>query len=278
MSIKKTTLGALALVMLMSILVGGCTGQTNKTSTKTWYQQIADELRAHQPSVAPDNLWPLDGAKNGTEFDVNMYFSVLTHLSMQDGYELDYVYLSDGTAGGPILYIRPTDAAPFQSYNDYRDATHQNPRAGSDNSLIWLVKGAESNAFGNKISVDGTKEGYFEYAALQTVGNKFYLFGYAQVSDTRIVCEKSGLDAIIKELESSGTTLSASDFNDFKKAAGKIDLTPKVDIAENTVTVTLTAFSVFNGFTSTTIIMLRNYPNSITSQKTEVLLPYNNGK
>ena len=58
-------------------------------------------------------------------------------------------------------------------------------------SMIWLVKDEPDQKAGNKIKIDGTDEGYFEYALLQTLGNQFYLYGMAKVNDKRPVCESA---------------------------------------------------------------------------------------
>ena len=39
-------------------------------------------------------------------FDINRYFTVLTHLVLEDGYVLDYVYFAPGGDGAPYLYAR----------------------------------------------------------------------------------------------------------------------------------------------------------------------------
>src|SRR5215207_5299590 len=43
------------------------------------------------------------GRKQGDEFDVNQYFDILTHVSMREGYALDYVYQSDILGAFPLL-------------------------------------------------------------------------------------------------------------------------------------------------------------------------------
>ncbi|MBM3158037.1 MAG: hypothetical protein FJ004_12260, partial [Chloroflexi bacterium] len=42
-------------------------------------------------------------------FDVNQYFSVLNHLSLQPGYTLDYVYSNFGSGAHPDLYATNSD-------------------------------------------------------------------------------------------------------------------------------------------------------------------------
>jgi hypothetical protein len=270
MSIKSSAMAGLVIIMILGSILGSCSSAAAEPS---WYQKVSTNLKAMQPTDAPDHLWPIDGARNGTEFDVNRLFTVLTHLSMQEGYVLDYVYLSDGTAGGPILYIRAADTAPFKSYAEYQEATQQNPKTKNDNSLIWFVKDTESSSFGNKISVDGTKEGYFEYAMLQLVGNKFYLHGFTTGTDKRFVCDPSEVDNIITNLEKTG----ALD-NNFKKDARKLDLKPDVAISESEVTVSAVTFSPLEGFVRDTVNISRNYPNYIIGINSDELLAVKTSK
>ena len=280
MLLKKSALLLLTMVIMTGSLLASCVanGVTTPVSTqaaKTWYQQTANDFKALLPVTPPETLWPADGKRTDTDFNVNKEFSVLTHLSMQQGYVLDYLYLSDGTAGGPILYVRPADATPFKNYTEYKDAAASTPRPSNDKSLIWLVKGATTSNFGNKISIDGSKEGYFEYALLQTIGNKFYLFGFTQQSDTFAVCEKSAVENIITELEASNNgTLDSK----FVSSATKLAVEPKVQIDDVTVTVQLVTFSPMMGFNKVTLTILKNYPNTITEQVIESLLDYPRAK
>ena len=70
--------------------------------------EVVSAVRNVQPRGIPQAL--LDtGIKQGDEFNVNEYFKVLPHLSMQDGYLLDYVYQVDGLGAYPILYAHPVD-------------------------------------------------------------------------------------------------------------------------------------------------------------------------
>ncbi len=284
MLLKRTVLAAFVMITILGGILGGCnsaatetTGNSTLTATattisaKTWYQKVANELRALQPLDAPNNLKPADGTKNGTEFDVNTYFSALTHLSMQEGYVLDYVYLSDGAGGGPILYIRQADAAPFKNYDEYKAATHESPKQANDKSMIWLVKDAAAGPFGNKISTDGTKEGYFEYALLQIIANRFYLFGRTLVGDRRIVCEKAEIENILKGLENSQTIILDDKSKD---AIRDIDVDPSVKIDDTVVTVSFVIYSDYNGFVRNTLTMYKDYPNLITAQKETVLVGF----
>lgn len=267
---KKTALAAIVIVILLG-LAGSCTStpaETTETGAKTWYQQIANSMEALQPEDTPENLKTSGSSKVGGEFDVNAYFSVLKHVSMHEGYVLDYVYVSDGAAGGPVLYVRAADGTPFSTYSEYREATHQNTKASNDNSLIWLVKDSATGLFGNKISIDNTSEGFFEYALIQTVSNSFYLYGGAARGKKYIVSEESKIESIIDYLESEG----AYNLDDkSKNAMRSLDVTPGVTITESKATVTFVVFTEFNGFVRHTYTIEKEYPHYIIIHNEEVL-------
>src|SRR5688572_12813456 len=66
---------------------------------------IVNAVGEIQSGTAPQHLIDT-GIKRGDEFDVNGYFTVLTNLSMQGDYLLDYVYISESLGGSPLLYAR----------------------------------------------------------------------------------------------------------------------------------------------------------------------------
>jgi len=296
MGTRKILLSVIVLVLVLSGILSGCgkavddntlpiitaasstTAATNTTATVpngeiSWYQDIVSQFKACQPTSIPENL-TTNGTKKGGEFDVNTYFSVLTHLSMEPGYVLDYVYLVAGTAGGPILYIRKADATPFKTYDEYKAATHQTPRASNDQSMIWLVKDEANQNAGNKIKTDGTDEGYFEYALLQTLGNQFYLYGAAAVNDKRLVCEGVELEKIFTEIQSAG--LKEMD-TQFKTQARAIDLQPVVKPQAAAMIVQFVTFSKWGGFFKVSYLMNHDYPHTIFSYANDPLLAYDSG-
>jgi hypothetical protein len=278
MLLKKSALAAITTIIILSGILTGCnTGAVTTTTSTTAspYQQIAHQLKAIQPYEVPANLIPVGGQKQGNEFDVNKIFSVLTHLSMQEGYVLDYVYLSDGSQGGPILYSRPLNLTPFATYEEYREATHSYPRPDNDFSMIWLVEGAGTNAFGNKIKVDGTAEGYYEYALLQGLANQFYLLGNARVNDRSVIADSSELESVLTGIENSGNWTKID--NTFKKNARKIELKPVIQIGETNVLVQVVLFTKWGGFLRLSTLMSRDYPHTVISTSLETILLYDCG-
>src|SRR5690349_4413078 len=124
---------------------------------------IVSEMNRLQAGSTPDHLLTT-GQKRGDELDVNGYFTTLTHISMREGFALDYVYQNDDLGGYPLLYPRPVDQAPYVSTND-------------------LPADAEWPEFRDYLEVEDTEQGYFEYVVMDIMANQFYLFWHANYND-----------------------------------------------------------------------------------------------
>jgi hypothetical protein len=283
---KIFVIAFLVCIMIFSGIFTGCgngTATTNSTTltttvpttledefTAAWCQELLNSLKDLQPTVVPDNL-SVAGIKMGGEFDANSYFTVLKHISIDEGYVLDYVYITDQKNGGPILYVRAADLIPFYTYNDYKNATHETPRQAADKSLIWLVQGTSDTKWGNKIQIDGTRQGYFEYVVLQTLSNMFYLFGGTIINDKEIVCDKAELESVWAEIEAVGLGPVAATYKD---TAQQLDFMPAVTIYPDVTQVSFIIFSKLTGFIRYSCYINKDYPHFINNIKEEVLINY----
>jgi len=134
--------------------------------------------------------------------------------------------------------------------------------------------GETSGKSGNKIKIDGTNEGFFEYTVLQMLGEQFYLFWHANYNDADIICEVSAIEDVIVSIENSGLEPIT---NGFKKDARKLNVKPIVEINGDMVTVKLVVFSKWGGFSRFSYTMYRNYPHMVIGFQDEVLLEYECG-
>jgi hypothetical protein len=279
MAVKRTVLSLLVVLLLAAGVLGGCDPDDPTTPpadalSAAWCQDIISRFGSLSPGEIPANLTTGDSGKTGGEFDVNTYFTVLTHLSLEPGYVLDYVYDFDGSAGSPLLYYRAADAAPFKTYADYADAANSVTRPESDMSQAWLVAEKDGASYGSKIVLDGTDEAFFEYSVLQILGEQFYLFWHANYNDIRIVCENSELESVLTDIDNSDL---ASVSGAFKRDARKINLQPSVAASGDTVTVELVAFSKWGGFSRLSILMDRHAPYAVIGLEDVNLLEYQCG-
>ena len=138
---------------------------------------ILQALLDTQPREVPKDLMET-GIKTGGEFDANDYFKVLTHLSMEDGYTLDYVYAVDFLGSLPYLYPRPVDQPPYASMAD-------------------IPEGTKLGNYREHLVIEDVEQGYFEYALMDMLAGRFYLVWHANYNDTEIVCDQKAADAIV---------------------------------------------------------------------------------
>jgi len=188
----------LTFVILMTILLlAGCnvlpaefaqqTPQPDPALDPEICQNIVNQMmELTRSQEVPKHLLNYGGAPQEGDFDPNSYFEILKHISMEPGYTLDYVYFSTLMGAEPILYARKTDQKPFQSTNEFYEAT------GEDRN---------ENRYLEHVRTDGTPQGFLEYVILAIHGEQFYLYWHANYNDLQVVCTPAGVNEIIKKLE-----------------------------------------------------------------------------
>lgn len=208
-----------------------------------------------QPTKVPQNLAET-GIKQGGEFDANDYFKVLTHISMQDGYSLDYVYQLDGLGAYPILYARPNNQPPYTSMKDVPENT-------------------ELGNFRDRLVIEDVEQGYFEYIMMDMMANQFYLSWHANYNDAEIVCNQEAADAIVEGL-------NAGDFGykmDAKQKAqvrAMTNIEPAVTLTQDSAIVEVVIFTKWGGFFRQTYTISRSFPHTIEMEE-ENLVEYDCG-
>ena len=189
----------------------------------------------------------------GERFDANGYFTVLTHLTLEDGYVLDYVYFAPGGGdGAPYLYARREGEPAFANYSAYQ-------KAGVDDYL-------------SHIQVDGTAEGYYELALLSVMGGQFYLSQVFTYNDWIVVSSRERLEEIIKLINEEYTPLTEEQV----EAALQLDVTPRVKIGGGKVRVGILVFTKWGGFYERIYTIDRDFPHQMIDKEIE-LVPYNCG-
>jgi hypothetical protein len=197
------------------------------------------------------------GIKTGDEFDANDYFSVLSHVSIQDGYVLDYVYPIDFLGSSPVLYARPEDQPAFSSLEE-------------------IPENMELPDFREHIVVDDTEQGYFEYVAMDIMASQFYLVWHANYNDTEIVCNSREVNDIIASVNSGGFG-NEFDFAQQTKARTIRNIEPSVNLTDDSANVQVVIFTKWGGFYRLTYTISRSFPHTITDVREENLVPYDCG-
>ena len=253
---KKGTVSLLALIVLFSLscqfLSSGAGGGTVISNCA----DVVSAVRSIQPGRAPQALRET-GVKQGDEFNVSEYFNVLTHISMQDGYSLDYVYQVDFLGAFPMLYAVPDGQEPYASLKD----------VPANTSLPEYV---------DHLDVEDVEQGYFEFVAMQIMAGQFYLDWHAKYNDTDIVCNRDDVRDII-------SSVNANDFGSKfglaqqAQARSMKNIEPRVTLNGDTAVVQVVTFTKWGGFYRETFTISRAFPHTIIDVKDENLVPYDCG-
>lgn len=204
----------------------------------------------------PQHLKRRDAVKTGEDFDVNVFFSALPRLSMKPGYVLDWVYFYNDAEGFPVIYAREGGQPPYRTYSEYKTA---------EDGIV--ARRAWSKAM-EQIKVDGTAEGFFEFAVLRIMGKQFYLWWHANYDDLVIICDDTGLEKVLK---SGGISRLPSNI---EKKARRLDFRPVVEFEDKTAIVNLVTFTKWGGFIQKSYTISRDFPHKVIKEESKTLLEY----
>jgi hypothetical protein len=218
--------------------------------------QIVSAVASLQNGQIPPSLFET-GKKQGDEFDVNLYFDVLTHISMQEGYTLDYVYQIDSLGGYPLLYARPVDQPPYAS-------------------ILAIPEGTQLPDFREHLEVEDLERGYFERVVLDIMANQFYLFWHANYNDTLILCNRQQVYDIVDQV-SSGDFGVAMDVAQRAQARTLRNIRPVVHLTGDVAVVEIVTFTKWGGFYQEIYTISRGFPHTIVDVQQENLVPYDCG-
>jgi hypothetical protein len=196
------------------------------------------------------------GVKQGGEFDPNDYFKALNHISMRDGYALDYVYPVDFLGSFPLLYPRPVDQEPYPSAAD-------------------VPEGVRLGNFRDQLEIEDVEQGYFEYVVMDIMANQFYLVWHANYNDTQIVCNRDAVDAIVADINSGGFGMEM-DAKQKAQVRALTNVEPTVKFADDSAIVEVVTFTKWGGFFRRTYTISRSFPHEV-DVKDENLVEYDCG-
>jgi len=205
----------------------------------------------------PDHLLVENPAKTAEDFDVNAYFDVLDHLTVEEGYFLDYVYQVDFMGGYPVLYVLPEGETPFATIADYGRA----------------VGDGEEPDYLDRIMTNDTAEGYVQLVVLDVMAEQFYLHWHAGYNDSRIICDEETLDTLLTSDNDFGQPLP----EDVQTQARDLDVAPTVTLDDNTAQVRVLLFTKWGGFYEVWFTISRDYPRAVYDWESEALVPYDCG-
>ena len=253
----------IGILLFVAIFLTAC-GSPTPVAPAICKQSTIDALSAlHRDLELPDYLIEGGARQRAGEFDANETFSVLSHVSMEPGYVLDYVYFSEFAGGEPLLYARPVDQAAHLTYAEFYTATG------------ITINSPQRDDYLEHVRVDGTMEGFFELALFHLMGDQFYLYWHAGYDDATAVCDQTGVETIVSALEDSdlGRPLSAEE----AQRARALDPAPVVEFEGDTVTTTFVFFTKWGGFLQQTYVFEREFPHKLIRGNATELVPYDCG-
>jgi hypothetical protein len=218
--------------------------------------ELVSSVASLQPGEVPRPLFET-GRKQGDELDLNQYFNVLPHVSMQEGYTLDYVYQIDSLGGYPLLYVRPVDQAPYASVADIPENT-------------------QLRDYREYLNVEDVEQAYFEQVVLDIMADQFYLFWHANYNDTLIVCNRQQVYDIVAQV-SSGDFGVAMDVAQQAEARTLRNIRPVVHLTGDVASVEIVTFTKWGGFYRETYTISRGFPHTIVDVQQENIIPYDCG-
>ncbi|MCX7681142.1 MAG: hypothetical protein N2508_04110 [Anaerolineae bacterium] len=221
-------------------------------------QRTVDAMAAlRRDLLFPEHLRKEGAARTGDEFDVTQYFTVLQHLSMEEGYVLDYVYHMDDLGGLPVLYARKAEEPFYRTESEYLEA----------------IKRGAAGDYLKHIRVDDSPEGFFQFIVLHIMGGQFYLYWHTNYNDARIICTREALEALLSQPNMFGQDLPGN----VRRAARRLDVTPVVEMGPDKVTVRVVIFTHWGGFIRRSYTISRQFPHRILAEEEKTLVPYDCG-
>ena len=206
----------------------------------------------------PQHFTQENPTKQGGEFDPNRYFEAFSHLQMQAGYVLDYVYHQDGMGGYPLLYARTVNQPPYASESDYITA-----ESDQSDYLAFVIP-------------QDSPEGYFEYAAFAMLANQFYLDWHANYNDWKVLCNENDIDEIIKSFSSEDSFGIQMTTKQQRQARSIKSPQPSVELTDEPATVKILVFTKWGGFYRRTLT-IRRADHFILDEQDEPLVEYDCG-
>jgi len=245
----------------LTLAPGEAMGAACSESMTTWLSLTKD-------LTFPERFAEADPVKTDEDFDVNTYFTAFNHLSMEPGYVLDFVYFTDGLGGKPLVYARPTDQKPYETYSEFIEAAGQ-PSYG-ERSYDYLE---HTHDFLDYVRTDDTEEGYLQFLMLANLVDQFYLFWHALYNDAIFMCGEADMARVFAEVKNFNIELP----EEVIEAAGNLNFEPTVLLEEETATVRYIYFTKWGGFIEMWYTLTREYPHQYVDSDGQLLIEYDCG-
>lgn len=237
---------------------------------------VVAKLRALLPREAPDHLLEQGSRRTSRDYDPNTCFDVLQHISMKDGYVLDYVYCyTQGFGGHPCLYAKrqykEPDLDTYQEYEEWRKASMRSLMRSllTPENANWIEDCIEVLATDGILpaflDVDDTPDSFFQLSVFNRMAHQFYLSWHANYDDVSILTSKKEVGAMVRSITSGKFGQRFTD--DQISAILSIPPQPSVVLNETTASVIYCCFTKWGGFERLNETIRRDPPHLIINRK-----------
>lgn len=243
-------------LILIIVFLAGCTNRNT-----SYYGDLIDEIEAYQVyAELPKNIDEIQEKKSN--FDVNNYFEFCKHIKPIKGYKADYIYYKDFLTGYPVIYTYNENNKPEIDYNKIY-SIKEGELITKEMPIFFL-----ENRLLDYVEMDGSKQGYLEYAVLDKIGEQFLLYWHACYNEHVIVESKNQLNSILKRVKNVD--------DEFKEKATKLQIKPVYKYDDNVLKLSILCFSDWTGFFNE-IYYFDKQNKQFIRKETELLIKYDCG-
>lgn len=249
---KRAILSAAISLALILVAIAGYAQKNAAPPDKAEaYQEIVASFKQlHEKAVAPKTRDALQ-----INFKTADYFSILKNISLEETWQLGFVYCRDDGGAAPILIA-------------YRSEEEQKTLGDKITKDYRSSKIYGNEEYWPHVKVNGTEDGFFEYVVLSILGSQFSLNSRANYNDIEIVCTKPAIQAIVKVTKPDER---------FIKQAQFVDPTPSVTLDEKQAIVRIVIFTKWGGFIERKYHISLQFPHKIKKIKAKTLAKFNCG-
>jgi uncharacterized protein YjbI with pentapeptide repeats len=209
--------------------------------------------------------------REGQCFDVNQYFSILNHLSIEPGYTLDYALNNDGIGAQPCIYARRLDEPRLLHVKAVEQRAKD--EGWDDRMNLWYRAYTGTHGYTMHIRTDNSPDAFFQLALLDLMGGRFYLYWHACYYDFVVVCNQEALERYFRTPGGREDSV--------REEAKRFDLAPVVDMGplpyaglEDKVYVEVTEFGHWEGVVRRGYLIDRRFPHRFRVSPHKDLVPY----
>jgi hypothetical protein len=227
--------------------------------SEAWQGEVDRLIDITRDRELPPELLDPTLESGNTLFDANHLLLYMDHLSLREGFTLDFVYVLDANSGYPILYAHGENEASFEDYAAYR-------------AVCDVANPPETCDYLNFVEGDGTETGYFQFVLLGMMSDQFYLYGEAQKNEVEVVADTIRIEGLADSvLSTRDNTLAGWKL---ARQIRKVDPAPIVTIEDEQVTVEVTWFTPASGLYRTVTVLTEDAPYQVLSKGTEQLVAF----